>query len=326
MTTREKFGSFVAAIRCPNKECHDKGFTMYPEDMEDNILPCLCHGCGKMFYVEIDQEESLEELEKDKIEKLSEESDDILDREERPVRRRRISEEKPETKRPERRKPERKERQEEDKSSQKHRSFLMNFEDDDDEVYDEEDDFDFDQYQKRLQKRQNKKKQEKPEMVRRRRERLEDPEELFGESEDDIRDIQNQPDLKSADLQAKNDEDDWEEFSFIKKQKKYMSPERKSEQRSLKQEEEETKDDLLDEDLSFEADFFKHAEDRRPEKAEKKAPKKKAGKNTVFDEDSELNREFEAMLDDDSDEWFFGDEKKSDFGKFRNIFQRKGHK
>ena len=79
---------------------------------------------------------------KRQIEKLSEESDDILDREERPVRRRRISEEKPETKRPERRKPERKERQEEDKSSQKHRSFLMNFEDDDDEVYDEEDDFD----------------------------------------------------------------------------------------------------------------------------------------------------------------------------------------
>ena len=47
---------------------------------------------------------------------------------------------------------------------------------------------------------------------------------------------------------------------------------------------------------------------------------------SVFDEDLELDREFEAMLDDDSDEWFFGDEKKSDFGKLRNIFQRKNHK
>lgn len=313
MTTREKFGSFVAAIRCPNKECHDKGFTMYPEDMEDNILPCLCHGCGKMFYVEIDQEENLEEEpEKERIEDLSEEVSEILDKEEKTAKKRRVSKEK-DTQRPERRIDRQKA---EEESSRKHTSFLTNFEDDDDEIYDEEDDFDFAQYQKRLKKRQSKKKKE---TEHRRRERSENLEDLVEEKK-----IEKQADLEIASTrQDDNDyEEDWEKFSFVKKQKNDMSPKRKTQQRSLDLEkvEEEIEEEPFS-DFSSESDLLK-----RTEKEEKRKSKKKAEKKSVFDEDSELDREFEAMLDDDSDEWFFGDEKKSDFGKLRNIFQRKNHK
>ena len=151
MTTREKFGSFVAAIRCPNQECHDKGFTMYPEDMENNILPCLCHGCGKMFYVEIDQEESLEENLKeedrqDETQKLENSYEDSKDssRKKRTVQSQNSSREK-------------KKISLEESSSNIHQStFLSDF--DDDEDADDEDDFDFEQYQKRLEKRRNRKK------------------------------------------------------------------------------------------------------------------------------------------------------------------------
>lgn len=312
MTTREKFGSLVAAIRCPNKECHDKGFTMYPEDMEDNILPCLCHGCGKMFYVEIDQEESLEEeLEERKIENLSEESNEILDREEKTAKRRRISKEK-ETRRPERRIDRQKIEEMEEEPYRKHTSFLTNFEDDDDEIYDEEDDFDFEQYQKRLKKRQDKKKKETEHRRRERPEYFEDSvEENKKEGKVDI-------ELSNTQQDAEDYEDDWEEFSFVKKSKKYMSPERKSEQRSI--EKEKIASNSFD-DFSFESDLLKCTE-----KEEKRNLKKKKEKKSVFDEETELDREFEAMLDDDSDEWLFGDEKKSDFGKLRNIFQRKNHK
>lgn len=62
---------------------------------------------------------------------------------------------------------------------------------------------------------------------------------------------------------------------------------------------------------------------REKEEKEEKSFKKKKSKESVFG-DTELDREFEAMLDDDSEEWFFDDEKKSGFQKFKKIFQKNG--